>query len=214
MGSARTSAAYAVTVSVVVNASATPKVIGCLPCSGLFNQCRSWLFCQKQSASATPKATSETTIRVRSSSRCSTTVSRSSWVTGFSFAMGARVSLQLLSFLFLVVLASHRILELAHATAERLAEPGQTLRPEDHEHDDEDDDQLKWADVRHVLIVECGNHRDRRFATFFGSFRRHDPRADRDRADRHRPVRPVDDPAGKRGHPSGQLVPGLPQPPD
>src|SRR3954447_14282447 len=174
MGSARTSAAYAVTVSVVVNASATPKVIGSLPCSGLFSQCRSWWFCQKQSASATPNAASETTMRVRSSSRCSTTVRRSSWLTGFSFAMGACVSFELLSFLVLV-LAGHGVLELTHSGSQRTSQTRQPLRPENQEHDDEDDDQLEWADVRHVLIVECGDPRGRRFATFIGSFRRNDP---------------------------------------
>src|SRR3954454_24869089 len=106
-------------------------------------------------------------MRVRSSSRCSTTVRRSSWLTGFSFAMGACVCFQLLSFLVLV-LAGHGVLELTHAGAQRLAEARKPLRPENHEHDDEDDDQLKWADVRHVLIVECGHRRGRRFATFLG----------------------------------------------
>src|SRR3954453_2198240 len=95
-----------------------------------------------------------------------------------SLISGARVSLELLSFLVLVlVVAGHGVLELAHAGAERLAEPGKALRPENHEHYDEDDDQLKWADVRHVLIVECGHRRGRRFATFLGPVRLHDPRA-------------------------------------
>src|SRR6266498_2706625 len=39
-------------------------------------------FCQKQRARATAKVSSETTSRVRSSSRCSTMERRSSWLTG------------------------------------------------------------------------------------------------------------------------------------
>src|SRR3954468_14429024 len=116
-------------------------------------------------------------MRVRSSSRCSTTVRRSSWVTGFSLAMGARFGLQLLVFLVLV-LAGHGVLELAHAAPQRAPQAGEPLGPEDDEHDDEDDDQLEWADVRHVLIVECVSRRGRRSATFIGPIRRDDPRAD------------------------------------
>src|SRR3954454_18666528 len=93
-------------------------------------------------------------MRVRSSSRCSTTVRRSSWLTGFSLAIGVRVSLELLP-LFVLVLARHGVLELTHPRSERTAETREPLGPKDHEHDDEDDDQLEWADVRHVLIVEC-----------------------------------------------------------
>src|SRR3954451_3951266 len=101
--------------------------------------------------------------------------------------MGARVSLQLLSFLVLR-LAGHRFLELAHTAAKRAAQCGQTLGAEDHEHDYEEDDQLKWADVRHVLIVECCHHLARRSSTVIRSLRRDDPRADRKRPNRDRAV--------------------------
>ncbi len=75
-------------VTVVVNGSATPKVIGVLsPGSGAFAMSSSQLFCQKQSAKATLNATIEMTMRVRSSSRCSTSVSRSSKSTGPSRAI-------------------------------------------------------------------------------------------------------------------------------
>ena len=73
------------TVSVVVNGSATPKVIGVRsPGSGSLAMSSSRLFCQKQIAAKTPNTTSVVMIRVRSSSRCSTSVSRSSKSTGFT----------------------------------------------------------------------------------------------------------------------------------
>ena len=76
-------AAYAETVRVVVNGSATPKVIGSLPSGrGALAICSSALFCQKQTASAMPKKIRQMMIRLRSSSRCSTSVRRSSKSTG------------------------------------------------------------------------------------------------------------------------------------
>src|SRR3954451_13210081 len=62
-------------------------------------------------------------------------------------------------------LAGQRVLELAHAGAERAPQPGQPLGPEDDEHDQQDDRELwdsdaveHWPrslfpDYRHVLIV-------------------------------------------------------------
>src|SRR3954454_3944842 len=71
-----------------MNGSVTPKVIGVRsPGSGALAISSSLLFCQKQSAKATPKAEIETTIRERSSSRCSTRVSRSSKEAGRSRAI-------------------------------------------------------------------------------------------------------------------------------
>src|SRR5205807_4455251 len=55
-----------------------------------------------------------------------------------------------------LVLAGDRVLELAHSAPERLPEIGQSLRPEDQKHDDEDDDDLEWADVGHVASFRCG----------------------------------------------------------
>ena len=50
-------------------------------------------------------------------------------------------------------LAGDRVLELAHARAERPSETGQALRPEDHENDHQDDEQLWGADaIEHVQI--------------------------------------------------------------
>ena len=81
-------AAYAAIVTVVVNGSATPKVIGVrLPGSGALAMSSRRLFCQKQRPKATENATTEMTMRVRSSSRCSTSVSRSSKSTGRSRAI-------------------------------------------------------------------------------------------------------------------------------
>ena len=67
-------AAYAETVRVVVNGSVIPKVISLVWPAGngpAASSSSRW-FCQKQSARATPKTESETTMRARSSSRCST----------------------------------------------------------------------------------------------------------------------------------------------
>jgi len=62
-----------VIVTVVVNGSATPNVIGVrLPGSGALAISSSLPFCQTQSVKATANAEIETSIRVRSSSRCST----------------------------------------------------------------------------------------------------------------------------------------------
>ena len=75
-------------VTVVVKGSATPKVIGVRsPGSGAFAMSSSRLFCQKQRPKATENATIEMMMRVRSSSRCSTSVSRSSKSTGRSRAI-------------------------------------------------------------------------------------------------------------------------------
>src|SRR4051794_24569591 len=48
-------------------------------------------------------------------------------------------------------LAGERVLELAHALAERLAHLGQALRAQHDEGDGEDDDELHRADVRHPI---------------------------------------------------------------
>src|SRR3984885_12047284 len=82
-GMARIAAPYALTVKVVVNGSVTPKVISFLwPLgSGLPAISSSRWFCQKASARATAKITRQTTSRWRSSSRCSTRLSWSSWLT-------------------------------------------------------------------------------------------------------------------------------------
>src|SRR5882757_6407368 len=82
-GAASTAAPYALTVKVVVNGSVTPKVISfsCPLGKGLWAISSSSWFCQKQSARATAKTTRQTTRRWRSSSRCSTRLSWSSWET-------------------------------------------------------------------------------------------------------------------------------------
>src|SRR3954466_50083 len=48
-------------------------------------------------------------------------------------------------------LARERVLELAHALAQRLADLGQLLRAQHDEGDGEDDDELHRADVRHPI---------------------------------------------------------------
>src|SRR3954453_13971486 len=60
-------------------------------------------------------------------------------------------------------LAGDRVLELAHAAAERATELGQLLRADHDERDDEDDDEFHGADRRHVsLLVQCRTPRDGR----------------------------------------------------
>src|SRR5690349_14690000 len=46
-------------------------------------------------------------------------------------------------------LAGDRVLELAHAAAERTTQLGELLRPHDDERDDQDDDEFHGADRRH-----------------------------------------------------------------
>src|SRR4051812_40222368 len=75
-------APYAATVRVVMNGSVTPRVTGLRSPSGWLTIFSSQWFCQKQSPSATPNAPSMMMMRVRSSSRCSTRLSRSSWPIG------------------------------------------------------------------------------------------------------------------------------------
>src|SRR2546423_10605120 len=58
--------------------------------------------------------------------------------------------------LFLVV-AGHRVLELAHPLAQRASQVGKPLGPEDQQHDDEDYDDLERAYTeRHGLMVSGG----------------------------------------------------------
>ncbi len=77
-------------MSVVVNGSVTPKVIGSgrFSGSGSLTISRIRWFCQKHSDVVTPSATSAMMIRVRSSSRWSTSVSRSSWSIGLTRGTG------------------------------------------------------------------------------------------------------------------------------
>src|SRR4051812_34378546 len=128
-------------------------------------------FCQLVSAKATPNATSDSTRRLRSSPRWSTTERRSSWEMGLTRrTTGAGLGLllagrrlgtrglvgpvrQLVAVLVLLV-ARQRVLELAHAGAERAPEVGQTLRAEQHQDQNEDDQDLGQADAKgHALIV-------------------------------------------------------------
>src|SRR3954453_3248873 len=58
-----------------------------------------------------------------------------------------------------LVLSGERLLELAHALAERLADLRQLLRAQHDEGDGEDDDELHRADVRHPIswsVEGCG----------------------------------------------------------
>ena len=58
--------------------------------------------------------------------------------------------------LIVPVLARNRPSELADALAHRAPKLRQALRPEDHQGDDEDDDQLEWSNVRHPEGWYCG----------------------------------------------------------
>ena len=87
IGSAIRIPAYAESLKVVKKGSVTLKVSGSLsPGSGPLAICSSRLFCQKQSAIDAARTTAEKMIRERSSSRCSTSVIRSSKLADFSRA--------------------------------------------------------------------------------------------------------------------------------
>jgi hypothetical protein len=83
-------------VKVVVNGSVTPSVSGWsyLSGSGLLTISRMRWFCQPQTANATTKAPIATMIRERSSSRWATSVSCSSWATGFTRGIASASSLR------------------------------------------------------------------------------------------------------------------------
>src|SRR3954463_11990860 len=141
-------------MTVVVNGSATPSVIGALsPGSGALAISSSRLFCQKQTAKATPKTENETTIRVRSSPRCSTRVSRSSKPTprnraiDLGLVLGDDLALDHLgrlgrafssSWNLVLVVHGEGSLELADPLPHRLAELWQALRSEDDQGDHQD----------------------------------------------------------------------------
>src|SRR4051812_33833688 len=190
------SAAYAATVSVVVNGSVGLSVIGVWPLgSGSLMMSSSRWFCQKHRISAATNANTAITMRVRSSSRWSTTVRRSSWPTGRCLRStgvrpggpalrgvrclgavgggglvgrgrghalgGVRRGRGEAGHLVIVVLAvaGHGVLELAHAAAERTTELRQALRPEDHEHDQQDDCNLWQTDAGHGSSPVGTTHR-------------------------------------------------------
>src|SRR5207237_538656 len=55
-----------------------------------------------------------------------------------------------------VVLDAHAadgVLELAHALAERAADLGEALRPEEEQREQQEQDDLAWADVRHGSTI-------------------------------------------------------------
>src|SRR5215217_2744350 len=104
----------------------------------------------------TARAASETISRARSSPRCSTSVASSPWRRrrgstliglgrrGWGLVRGASRQLGLL----VVRAAGDRVLELAHALAERAPDLGEALGAEDEQRDDEDHDEPGDADFR------------------------------------------------------------------
>ena len=93
-------------------------------------------------------------------------------VTGGSSSVAARKLVRL------VVLAGDRVLELAHALAERAPHLRQPLRPEDHEEDDEDDDRALPADVSgHAPRVAPAGGRER--VSYDGTKRSENPLQER-----------------------------------
>src|SRR5512134_2843390 len=61
--------------------------------------------------------------------------------------------LQLPHVVVVVLVGRERVLELADPPAHRAAQLRQPLRPEDDQGDDQDDDYLERADVRHVCLL-------------------------------------------------------------
>src|SRR5258707_1685200 len=172
---------------VVVKGSVTPKVSSCLwlPGSGPEAISSSRWFCQKQRASATPKAAAQTMSRLRSSSRCSTRLRRSSWETGpmrrdipdrppsgsligdrllrrGSLARaGLRPGRRRGPLVLIVVLAADRAAELADSPAQRATQLRQAFRTEHHQGDYQDDDYLEGTDVSKHRPMVTGAGRDR-----------------------------------------------------
>src|SRR5919198_6627838 len=169
IGSARMIPAYIDSLNVVRNGSAGLSVIGFLPAgSGPLTTSSSRWFCQKQRPTATASTARQTMIRVRSSSRCSTRVRRSSnravrrratgylrAVLGDYFALNRLAGLLAwplaafdLRLLVLVVIAPRdRRAELADPPPERASKLRKPLRPEDDQGDDENDQDLWKSDV-------------------------------------------------------------------
>src|SRR5262249_5127533 len=96
--------------------------------------------------------------RVRSSPRCSTSVTSSPWRSrrgkalmflagGWPVVGGRRRNLAR------VVLAADRVLELAHALAERPSHFREPLGAEHEQGDDQDDDETSDTDLRHTLSL-------------------------------------------------------------
>src|SRR4051812_39628649 len=151
-------------------------------------------------AKHTIRPTTQTINRLRSSSRCSTRLSRSSWPIGLmlmpaapvrgrargpgsrpparrrlvplarrgprhvrlrrervsglgAHELGATPGCRRVVVLVVARLAGDRVLELAHAAAELLAEAGKPLGTEDHQNDDQDDDELEGTDVGHLRMA-------------------------------------------------------------
>src|SRR3954470_16267434 len=163
-------------VSVVVNGSVGLSVISSLPPSGTFTIDRTRWFCQKHSPSATPNAATETSTRVRSSSRWPVRSTRSPcWiflmratrpalrrglVLGLGHGdvgLGVGLCLRELGLLVVVVTAD-RALELAHSATHRASDVRQLLGSDDHQGDDQDDDQFHRSDVRHFGTPLLARH--------------------------------------------------------
>src|SRR3954464_14497943 len=132
--------AYADSVRVVVNGSVGLSVGSCLPPGGTLAIDSTRWFCQKHSPSATPNAATETSTRVRSSSRWPVRSTRSPCWTFLMRAtgpalrgrlvlslgdgdvgLGVGLGLRQLG-LLVVVVAADGALELAHSAAHRASD--------------------------------------------------------------------------------------------
>src|SRR5262245_59632551 len=100
--------------------------------------------------------------RVRNSPRCSTSVTSSPWRSRRGKALmilagGRPVVGGRRRNLARVVLATDRVLELAHALTERASHFGEPLGAEHEQGDDQDDDQTSDTDLRHMhTVAESG----------------------------------------------------------
>src|SRR4051812_18302918 len=138
-----------------------------VPCSGRLMMSRIAPLCHRQSPKHAANTTMQKISRLRSSSRCSTRLRRSSWRIGRRVVATPRAALLALlgddlvrggrrrlllgaaeraCVVVLVRLAGDGVLELAHARADLAAEARQSLGPEDQQHDPEHDQQLEGPD--------------------------------------------------------------------
>src|SRR4051794_23132631 len=149
------------------NGSLPGLALNAVPCSGRLMMSRMAPLCHRQSPKHAANTTMQKISRLRSSSRCSTRLRRSSWrigrrvvatprpallaLLGDDLVRGGRRRLLLgaaerAGVVVLVRLAGDRVLELAHARAELAAEGRQSLGTEDQKHDPEHDQQLEGPD--------------------------------------------------------------------
>src|SRR5437870_707097 len=167
-------------LNVTRNGSTTPNVVRRFflsAGSGPLSHCRMWCWKTNATAPQTTRATSETMMRDRNSSRCSTSVASSPWrrrrgnlicqarlggvvlaCRRWSGRLAGRGCLELGADLVDVLVgAGHRILELAHSLTHGAADLRQPLRAEEQERQQQQKDDLAGSDVSEHAVSIAGS---------------------------------------------------------